>query len=272
MLHLIEMATVTAQAPDQFAVFVSLDRLGGQGPTLPVQVLTPGPRDGTVFKGKAGLPTVGTRGLVAFARGDSRNGHWMGATAAALVDASSFAPGQGGLCYDAHYGGGYSWLGEDGTVQEALPDGSTLRLGPTVPEPTRHVLTGTQGQRRSPFTEAQRVKTAPAPFPLDVTLASGVRVTANGAGALSIAANAGQSLTLVCGGCTAVLDGEAQTITIETGASSVTINGASNEVTLTNGTVTALINGAVMLVTRGGGTPKPVKLSDESNSNVLSAT
>lgn len=273
MMDGMEMATVTAQDPNSFGVFVSLDRLGGQGPTLPVQVGTPGPRDGTVFKGKAGLPTAGTRGLVSFPRGDARNGVWICAVGAGLVDASSFASGLGGLGYDAHYGGGWSWLGPDGTLLEATPDGSLLRLGPTVAAPTRHVLTGNQAQQTVAFAEGQRVATPPAdPFPLSVTLASGIQVVGTPQGALTVTAAAGQVLTLVCGSTTLTLDGGSGTATIAVGAVSVEVSGTSGDITATNGAATLRMAGSVVTVTKVGGSgPLPVKLSDGSNSSVLLA-
>lgn len=272
MMDGMEMATVTAQDPNSFGVFVSLDRLGGQGPTLPVQVGTPGPRDGTVFKGKAGLPTAGTRGLVSFPRGDARNGVWICAVGAGLVDASSFAPGLGGLGYDAHYGGGWSWLGPDGTMTESTPDGSLLRLGPTVAAPTRHVLTGNQAQQTVAFAEGQRVATPPGdPFPLSVTLASGIQVVGTPQGALTVTAAAGQVLTLVCGQVTVTMSGAAGTAIVAAGGTSVEVDG-SGQVTATNGTATLLMVGSTVTVSKVGGSgPLPVKLSDGSNSSVLLA-
>ena len=146
MMDFVEMATVVRQDPANFAVFVLIDRLGAQGPTLPVQVLTPGPRDGTTIKAKDGLPTIGTRGLVAFPRRDARNGHWMGATAAGLISANSLVPGQEKCAsYAAHYAGGYSAMADDGTVVEGLPDGSVIQLGPTAVTPSEAHADGEPG-------------------------------------------------------------------------------------------------------------------------------
>ena len=76
-------ATVVQQDPDGYRLYVSIDHFGGQVPFLPVDVLTHGPRDAQRGNWPA-LPAIGTRGIVAFTRGDDRTGRWIGATAPAL--------------------------------------------------------------------------------------------------------------------------------------------------------------------------------------------
>jgi hypothetical protein len=198
-------ATVTAQVPDQYRLIVTIDLFGGQIPYIPVDVLTHGPRD-AVRGRRPPLPQPGTRGLVAFTRGDDRTGRWLGAQEPAQPDASTMTPGQGNVDYAAHYDGGWSWRGPDGTVAEVFADGSRLLLGTALPAPTRHIVQP-DGQRvASTFTAPQRNPSPPGAMPLAVTLANGFSLAVTAAGSATFTVPAGQTLTLaVAGGATATL-------------------------------------------------------------------
>ena len=203
-------ATVVQQDPDNYRVYVTVDWAGGQVPMLPVDVLTHGPRD-AVRGHWPELPTVGTRGLVAFTRGDFRTGRWIGATTPSLPDSSPHGvPGLGGgVDYRAHWSGGWDWEGPDGTTARVWPDGSSLLVGAVMPVPTRHVVTPDGSRVRQPFTSPQRLPTAPTPFPTAFTLASGVRVITTAAGAVTVQAAAGQPFTVeVTGGAALTLNAD----------------------------------------------------------------
>ena len=222
-------AIVSAQDPDNEAVFVLLGgAYGGQGPPISVQVGTQGPRDATVGRHPA-LPTQGTHGVVAFPRGDFRNGIWLTSISTQFTDASAHAPGNGGADYAAHYGGGWSWRGQEGTVVEAMPDGTILQLGPTMPAPTRHTVDGQQQRQRTPFTAQQRVPQRPTPFPVSITHPTGAAATLTAAGAWQLTAATGQPITLNANGATMTIDasGNLQIVV----ANTVTVNATTVNVT-----------------------------------------
>lgn len=208
MIPVISKAWVVSQDPDNEAVNVSLGgAFGGQGPTLSCQVLTQGPRDGVVGKFPA-LPTQGTHGIVAFVSQDSRNGVWLGAVSTQLTDASAHAPGNGAADYAAHYGGGWSWLDQDGSRNEVFPDGTVIQIGPTLHAPTRHTLDGSQARQRTAFTAVQRRPQTPSPFPLTLTSPTGASASLSASGAWAVVAAPGQTVSLsVSGGVTLILDG-----------------------------------------------------------------
>lgn len=274
MVPHVAMAMVVSQDPDHYAVNVTIQGIfGGQMPTLPVKVLTHGPRDGVrgIFPA---LPTVGTWGLVLFPRGDIRNGHWAGATDPNLIDASTHAPGLGGTEYSAHFGGGWSWLGMDGTRAEVFPDGTSLLLGSAMPTPTRHTLTDKQARVRTPFTAGQRVSVVPGAFEAVLTHPTGAGAQLNASGTWAFTAAAGESVILqVTGGATATLnpDGSVRisaasgkSVTVESlGGASVVIDGAGS-------IVASAVGGHTVTVTAGG-TTQAVRLADGSASTVLRA-
>lgn len=190
-------ATVLEQIPDSYRVLVSVDFLGGQTLFLPVDVLTHGPRD-AVRGSFPPLPTPGTRGLVAFTRGDDRTGRWLGSQAPSLPDASEMAPGRGNTRYTAEWSGAWSRHGEDGSSAFAWPDGSTLMIGPTdtMPVPTRHVV-GPDGARgRSVFTPEQRNPTPPAPFVARLNFANGASIAIAADGSVTVTPAPGRPVTV----------------------------------------------------------------------------
>jgi hypothetical protein len=196
-------ATVVQQVPDQYRLIVSVDVFGGQIPFLPVDVITHGPRD-AVRGHFPPLPVPGTRGLVAFTRGDERTGRWIGAQAPSLPDASTLGPASGNVDYTAHWSGAWSWHGQDGTSAFSWPDGTTLVVGPVasgaggpvMPAPTRHVVDPTGARVRSAFTQAQRVPQAPAAFGAVLTLAAGASIAFAPDGSASLTLAPGKALTL----------------------------------------------------------------------------
>jgi hypothetical protein len=304
-------AIVTASAPP-YQVFVSLiGAMGGQGPTLPVQVLTPGPRDAVT--GTFGpLPTVGTHGIVIFPSGDHRNGMWLGAFDPALPTAAAHAPGSSAMEYAAHYGGGWSRRSQTGVVEEILPDGSRIALGTPGVAPGRYTVDAGGNRQLTPFTASQRVPSPPAAFPLTVNHVTGASVVISASGSVNATAASGQAVTLTANGATAVLTalgaisltaaaGHANTFTANsstitqdasggvtitaasgqpvtinaTGGTSVTIDSAGNLSvnTAASVTLTALIVNlhAPTIFAGNGGTVQPVQLADNSLSTVFRA-
>lgn len=239
-------AVVVSQDPDRYSLNVAVGGIGGgQMPSLPVKVLTHGPRD-AVRGHYPELPLPGTHGLVVFPRGDPRNGHWMGATDPALNDSSTMSPGNGNQAWHAHYGGGASWRGPDGSLWEEWPDGSTLLVGPTTPSPTRHTIDDKGVRQRSPFPLARRVAVTVAnPFGVAFSQSSGAQLTIDQFGNWTVTAPADATITLTNGSATLALDAD--------GSVHVTVAG-----------------GKTMTVDAGGAT-KAVRLSDGSASTTLFA-
>ena len=264
-------ATVIGLDPDGYGVYVVLDVWGGQSPAIPIDVLTPGPRDGVRMHAHP-LPTPGTRGVVCFTRGDDRTGRWIGASSSAVIDASTLVPGSGYVHYVAEYAGGWSWLGQDGTAAQVWADGSTFLAGAVMPAPTRHVLSSGQARMVAPFTAAQRNPKPPGAFPFRLALANGATLVASVSGSISATAAEGQTISLaVSGGASLTLasgmvmvDGaDGQGVTLAANGASVTLN--------TDGSVTITAAGGKTITTTGGGTVQGVRLADGSVSTVLRA-
>ena len=211
-------AIVVSQDPDTYSLNVSvIGFLGNQMPSLPVKVLTHGPRD-AVRGHYPELPQPGTLGLIVFPRGDYRNGHWIGATDPALNDASAQSPGVGNVAYSAHYGGGWSWRGMDGSTHEAYPDGTTVSVGGSgVPAPTRHTVDQKGVRQRTAFAAAQRVPKTPSAF--QATLRHPTGATA------SLDASGGWTLTAGASGGTVHMYPNGSVIIVPGGGLPVTVSG-----------------------------------------------
>ena len=241
MMEHLSTAVVVGQDPDNYGVLVALTgKYGGQGPALSVQVGTHGPRD-AVRGHFPELPLPGTHGVVAFPRKDLRNGIWLVSYSPNIVDASTLTPGQGGVAYAAHYGGGYSWRGADGTTQEGYPDGTTVTVGPSTPSLTRHTVNGKQQRVRSPYGMAQRVPAGGAAAPVTISHSSGASASISATGAVNVKAANGQTLVIQANGCTMTIDtsgnltivplsvvnigpaGSAQFVKLASGANSTTL-------------------------------------------------
>lgn len=193
-------AVVVSQDPDRYGLNVTLQGFGGgQMPALPVAVLTHGPRD--AIRGTwPELALPGTLGLVAFPRGDLRNGVWLGALSPALNDSSPHVPGSANVAFASHYGGGASWRGQDGTTFEEWPDGTTMQVGPTVPALTRHTVGSGQERLTSPFGLAERVSLVPQAFQWLLNQSTGASGTVTSGGTWLLAAAPGQSVVLSANG------------------------------------------------------------------------
>lgn len=201
-------------------------------PSLPVKVLTHGTRD-AVRGNYPELPVPGTRGIILFPSGDPRNGHWIGATDPALNDASTHSPQVGNIAYSAHYGGGWSWRGQDGTVAEVWPDGTSILIGSSTipPTPTRHTVDPSGVRSRTPFTSQQRVPNAPGAFTALLRHPSGAQARLDNTGAWSVLAAPGRSITLTVNRGAQVTLGGDGSITLAA-TTDVTIT-ASGTITLT---------------------------------------
>ena len=274
-------ATVISQDPDNYALNVSVDGLmGGQMPSLPVKVLTAGSRD-ALLGHYPELPRRGTRGLVVFARGDLRSGHWIGATDPALVDASTLSPGVGNASYFARFDGGWTWRGEDGTHAEAYADGSTVLIGNAMPAPTRHTLDGKGVRQRTAFPLSERVSGAVGPFQMALTHVTGSNMTMDVSGNVTVAQEPatnrdgivkikGSQLSL-----SAVADDNTVTEQIlMTGSGGVVIASNGSLITLDMAGAITIIPGTGQTVTiaaSGGGSAQAVRLADGTTSTVLRA-
>lgn len=298
-------AVVLSQDPDNYGLNVMVVGIGGgQMPSLPVRVASHGPRDG-VRGDFPELPQPGCTGIVAFPRGDHRNGVWLGSFEPALIDASPYSPGLAGVDYTASHSGGWSWHGPDGVAARTLADGTTLLAGSAMPAPTRHTLDGKQARGRTPFTAAERVPQPPSPFPLSLRHPSGASAVLTGAGAGTVTIPDGQPLTLVCAGATLVLDGSGNATLSDSKGATLTLSGGTARVEDKAGTTLTLdgsgdatlatafsasvltlsgtdatlaagsgllvtMTGAIVSVSDGGGT-QFVRLASGGNSTVLKA-
>ena len=241
-------ATVISQDPDRYSVLVMLHgEFGGQGPLLSVQVLTAGPRD-AVRGTYPELPIIGQTGVVAFTRGDARNGRWIGSFSPNLLDASTLSPGVGNVDYRASFGGGWAIRNEDGSEATWWPDGSHLVAGLSgLPAPTRHTLDANQAPQRTPFTAGERVPSPPGPFPFTFTHQTGAVAQVTAAGAVLAEAAGGQTATVEANGGSFVVGAAGQiTATAASGqTATVTANGA---------TIVIDASGNVTVTTASGGT------------------
>jgi hypothetical protein len=245
-------AVVTAQDPDNYGVFVTLlGQFGGQGPAIPVKVLTHGPRD-AVRGSFPELPLPGQTGLVAFTRGDIRNGRWLGSTEQASVDTNPNVAGGLPMRYSAHYDGSWHYGDHTGTAAHVFADGSILLAGASLPAPTRHTIDANQVRQATPYTHAQRRPVPLGALPYAFTHASGTSVSVAAGGAASVTVAAGQTLTISVAGATLVFDG----------AGNVTLSAS--------GGAALKLTGALATISTGGAA-QPVKLASGGNSTVLMA-
>lgn len=278
MFPSITKAVVLNQDPDNYQLIVSaIGRLGGQSPAVRVRVLTHGPRD-AVRGNFPELPFPGTWGLVAFPSEDGRNGHWIGATEPALIDASPNAAAQVPPRYQAHYAGGWSFTGPDGTTAEAMADGSYFLSGNTLPVPTRHTLDGNQKRQATVFTAGERNPNPPGPYPATFAHKSGASVAFTAAGAVSASAAAGETLTLSANGATVTIGAAGQVtidstsgepLTLAVAGASITLDGSGNITLTAAGGVSATLSGTVLRV---GASATPVRLVNGNASTDLYAS
>lgn len=193
--------------PDNYRIGVSLQGFaGGQIPgPIPVLVGTQGARDAVLGRFPE-LPRIGTHGVVAFPRGDLRNGTWICAISPALNDASSLSPGTSGLEWHSYFGGGAFWRGEDGTTWQQWPDGTTVLVGASAPSPTRHTVGEGQTRERTSFPLAERVAFPVNAFQLLFQHPSGAEARVDTNGAVFLSAAAGQTATFTANATTIVID------------------------------------------------------------------
>jgi len=266
----IEHAVVQQQDPDNYGLFVMILGLGGgQMTTLPVKVSTHGPRD-AVRGHFPPLPLVGQTGIVVFARGDIRNGVWIGSCEPALNDASPYSPQTVGIDYAAHHDGGWSLRDATGNVAEVLADGSKFTAGAPPATPTRHTVDQNQNRQRTPFTQAERVPSPPSAFPFAISLASGVQFALDASGDGTVTFPAGKSVTLNFGGATLTFDGTGKFNIVDAGGGGIKSDGSGNP-TVYDATGAQIVFAAGLITASIGGTAQPVKLADNSDSTVLMA-
>lgn len=199
-------ATVASVDEDNYGLNVILHGVfGGQMPSLPVKVGTHGPRDG-VRGDYPELPAPGGLGIVAFPRGDHRNGVWLCSIDPNLLDASPNAPGVRGVSHRAHYSGAWRQHDAEGNTVLQLPDGTTLLAG-VMPAPTRHTLDGNQVRQATPYPLSERVPSPPGALPLSLAHPSGASLSLSAAGAAAVVVPSGQPFTVTFGGGSIADDG-----------------------------------------------------------------
>ena len=145
--------------------------------------------------------------MVAFTRGDMRNGRWLGANPPALTDSAAHTAQQPNMRYTAEFGGGWRLVDEAGQEFINWPDGTSLTVGSGSVTPTRHTLGANQTRQQTPFTAAERVPNPPAPFPITLRHVTGTIISLGASGAVSVSGVAGQPLGLAVNGSSVLLDG-----------------------------------------------------------------
>ncbi|MDE2233362.1 MAG: hypothetical protein KGJ90_04610 [Patescibacteria group bacterium] len=177
-----------------------------QLPGFPIKVGYDGPADALRVRQKP-LPGIGTWGIVAFPRGDIRNGIWLRSYYPSLVDAIHYSNDPGGrdpfIDYESHFSGFWSLMDGYGNTAAQWPDGSyvTFGSGTTLPTIYRHTVTG-QTQNRSEFTFAERVLNAPSTFSFNFQQASGTSVSLNSSGSVVVSGAPLSSFTILMGQAT----------------------------------------------------------------------
>lgn len=257
-------AVVTSIDSDNYALNVMILGFGGgQMPSLSVRVASHGPRDG-VRGHFPELPQVGNWGIVVFPRGDIRNGVWMGTFEPSSLDASPNQAGKVSPSYHAHYSGGWSIHQPDGKQAMVLADGTSLRAGADLPQPTRHTLDGDQKRQTTPFTHAERVPQPPGAFPLILTHQSGATVVLDAGGGGEVHSASGQGLTLISNGATITATGGGDVTMTCAGGGQITISGTTITITgqlHVTGEVTGKFGGDSVTLTQHldpqGGPPIP---------------
>jgi hypothetical protein len=159
------------------------------------------------------LPGIGSWGLVAFPRGDYRNGIWLCTYMPNLMDAMTYA-GQATdpfIDMEAHFSG--YWRQLDGKGQEAKqwPDGSFFNAASgggsilTLPTVYRHIVDNNQ-QKRVPYTRQDRIPNPPSPFGFAFVHQTGTLATIGPSGNALVSGAAGKTITLVANGATIQID------------------------------------------------------------------
>ena len=77
------------------------------------------------------------------------------------------------------------------------PDGSSLTIGASgVPSLTRHTVDGDQNRVATPFTQAERVASAPGAFPFTYTQSTGTKIIVNSTGSVTVSGTSGQTINV----------------------------------------------------------------------------
>jgi hypothetical protein len=229
--------TCITQVPQRHSLNVLVDGPLAGGIPGEVAVATHGPRDGQ--RGSFGpLPTPGTRGLIAFPRGDLRNGVWVCSLPGPLLDTNHGSPGAGSnASHTALPSGAWRYDAEGGQSAVVYPDGTQVLVGyATPPVITRHTLGGNQEQLTVPFGQGQRVKAAPAPFGARVIAAGGATASLNPDGSVLVSSVGGATVLLNTDGSVTVLAAPGHFVTVsDSGA------GAVQPVRLASGAVSTVL-------------------------------
>jgi hypothetical protein len=174
------------------------------------------------------MPGIGTWGLVAFAKGDIRNGCWLRSYLPSQVDAitGTGAATDPFIEYMSHFSGYWRLLDGEGNLSFQFPDGSWGIYAATsgLPATYRHIVEGqTQQTVELPF--SGRVTSPPGPFQgFFQQAASGTSFALDASGNVTISGAVNATLTLVFGGTAIILDGATGNVTVS-GAAIPTIIG-----------------------------------------------
>ncbi len=206
MPQTIQVAQVIGHAPEQHGLLVMLP--SGQFITNPIRVLKSGPCDGLRIHQTA-LPGRGTWGLVLFPYDDDRNGVWIGAFEANLIDAITTTAGEPFTEYSAHWSGAWELMQDDGEWCKSFPDGTYVVVASGTIKPTtyRHIVNPDQTQSRVVFTDADRIPTPPSPWYYRIQHATGSYIEIDPSGNVSVISPGGNVDVQAGGTCTITVTG-----------------------------------------------------------------
>lgn len=233
MIPLIGIARVTAHDPPRRVqvVFGST----GQQPSFTVQMgLDYGD---TLRVRQKPLPSLGSWGVIAFPRGDYRNGVWLCTYLQSQMDALTYAGQKTDPFIDmeAHYSGYWRQLDGKGQESKQWPDGSFFNASSgagaavlTLPTVYRHIVENNV-QKRVPYTRQDRIPNPPGAFGFAFVHQTGTLATIGPSGNALVSGAAGKTITLQANGA------------------SIQIDAAGNIAITTPGTFTLHAAGAVVI-------------------------
>lgn len=221
MQPVIVMAKVTAHDPPR-RVQVTFGSTGQQ-PSFTVQMgLDYG--DALRVRQKP-LPGIGTWGLVAFPRGDYRNGIWITSYLPSQMDALHYAGTKTDpfIDYEAHFSGYWSLLDGVGQQSNQWPDGSFFNVSSgipgaqyTLPTVYRNTVVA-QKQTRIPYTRADRIPHPPSGYGFAFVHQTGTNISVGPGGNTMVNAGPGLSITMTANGATFTMDGSGNVTIISPG-------------------------------------------------------
>ena len=231
----VAITQVTGRSAQPWGVYVIYPSIQASG--VLVSAGLNGSADALRVSQKA-LPTEGTWGIVVWPYGDSRGGVWI--CSVYTQGYSAIVNTNADIDYEAHPSGAWDYLDQNGNYTFALPDGSFVQFGNggAKPELTRQVVDSTQHIVTIPYPDSTRQATAPPPFPMTLSLASGTAVFVDAAGNVTMQ---------IAGNATIQVEGTTNITSV--GNATIQVDGATNITSVGNATIQ--VDGATNITSAG---------------------